>query len=174
MSNRYVVSTRPDVRTFTGFSTTRVSRHFLRGPVSLPHTSSRSTRTEKTGAEMTGLVCLKKTGVTQTPRPRTVRACFQAYGANAEILLSWQDRSVGLAALAHYAPTKSNGFVGWRPDRSSLQTEDTGRVTTGQGAVPHSIALGMEGMVFTGVCKTGTCLSTRVGLKQNPRAAWGF
>ena len=95
---------------------------------------------------MTGLVCPIKTGITQTPRPRTVRACFQAYGANAEILLSWQDRSVGLAALAHYAPTESNGCIGWRPDRGSLQTEDSGRVTTKQGAVPHSIALGSRGI----------------------------
>ena len=95
---------------------------------------------------MTGLVCPIKTGITQTPRPRTVRACFQAYGANAEIPPGWRPGGVGLAALAHYAPTESNGCIGWRPDRGSLQTEDSGRVTTKQGAVPHSIALGSRGI----------------------------
>ncbi len=113
--NRYAVSTRPGVRTFTGYSTTRVSRHFLRGPVSLPHTSrflfNKNEQGLKipvysAGAGLPGTLALAPC-MRLSPHTAPMQK-FRSHGGTSA--WAWQPRRVARRA-------ESNGYVGWRPDR---------------------------------------------------------
>lgn len=92
---RYAVSTRPEGRTCTGFSSNRTWEYFHSRSVSLPHTSRRQ-RDWIQGLK--AMVCPGMAGFTHCPRPRTRRALFNAPGANAELPFGWRPKGMGLGS----------------------------------------------------------------------------